>query len=243
MSGIPTWLGATAGSAAQAGQINQFLGSHPSTLLYAAAQQAGQTTAGSGSVASNGTWIAQSFSTAVGQTAVGRAVLTLALTGSPPSLTLGLYANSGGAPTGSPLVSTTVPKEFVAGTATALSIPLPAAVTASTQYWLVTTAVGSGGNLYSWSKSNQVTGASTSTNGTTWTAQVYGLLYQVYDQTASGNLTHTWDDAGARWTGLTYNASGQLTGYAEYTLAQASGYIQANRTLTYSTSWQLTGVA
>jgi hypothetical protein len=115
-------------------------------------------------------------------------------------------------------------------------------VTASTTYWIVTTAVGDPSDLYSWSKSNQVSGASTSANGSTWTAQAYGLLYQVYDQSASGNLTHTWEDSGARWTGLTYNASNQITGLAEYTVAQASGYIEANRTLTY-TSGSLTGVA
>lgn len=242
MTAIPSWLGATAGQGAQAGQINQLLGAHAVTYLYAATQRAAQSTAGSGSVNSNGTWIAQSFTTAVGQTAVGRVVLTLAVTGSPTPLTVGLYANSGGAPTGSALVSAAVPKEFLTGTGTAFSIPLPATVTASTTYWIVTTAVGSAGNLFSWSKSNQTSGASTSANGTAWTAQAYGLLYQVYDQTATGNLTHTFEDSGARWTGLGYNTNNSVKSLQEYTVAQSSGYIQANRTLTYS-SGLLIGVA
>ena len=241
MSVVPAWLGATAGSPAQAGQVNQFLGAHPSTILYAAVQQAAQNTAGAGAQNSNGTWIAQSFTTGAAQTALGRVVLTLAETGSPAPLTVSLYANSGGNPSGSALVSTVVPKEFLSGSAAALSIPLPATVTALTTYWLVTQAVGSVGNLYSWSKSNQVTGCSTSATGTSWTAQAFGLLYQVYDQAGSGNLTHTWEDAGARWTGLTYTAN-QISGLVEYTAAQASGYIEANRALTYS-SGQLVGVA
>lgn len=242
MTGIPSWLGATSGQGAQAGQINQFLGAHAVTYLYAATQRAAQSTAGSGAVNSNSLWIAQSFATASGQTAIGRVVLTLAVTGSPAPLTIGLYATSGSAPTGSALVSAVVPKEFLTGSATALSIPLPATVTASTTYWIVATAVGDPSDLYSSSKSNQTSGASTSTNGTSWTAQTYGLLYQVYDQTASGAVTHTWEDAGARWTGMGYSASTLLTSVREYTAAQASGYIQANRTLTYSGA-SLIGVA
>lgn len=242
MTGIPSWLGATANSATQAGQVNQFLGAHAATLLYAATIQASQTVIGSGAVNSNSTWIAQSFATGSGQTAIGRVNLSLSVTGSPSPLTVGLYANSAGAPTGSALVSTVVPREFLTGSASGLSIPLPATVAASTTYWIVTQAVGDPSNFFSWYKSNQVAGASTSANGTAWAAQAYGLLYVVYDQTATGQLTHTWEDSGARWTGLVYNAGNQVTGLQEYTVAQASGYIQANRTLTYSGSL-LTGVA
>jgi len=241
VTGIPSWLGATAGQSAQAGQVNQFLGAHAVTYLYAATQRAAQSTAGSGSVNSNSLWIAQSFSSAVGQTAVGRVVLTLAVTGSPAQMTVGLYANSAGAPAGSALVSVAVPKEFLTGSPVPLSIPLPATITASTTYWIVTTAVGNVSNLYSWSKSNQTSGASTSTNGTAWSAQTYGLLYQVFDQTATGSLTHTFEDAGSRWTAMGYTGN-QLTSMQEYTAAQASGYIQSSRTLSYSGT-QLIGVA
>jgi hypothetical protein len=242
MTAIPSWLGATAGQATQAGQVNQFLGAHAATLLYAGVQKAAQTTAGSGVVNSNSLWLGQSFATASGQTAVGRAVLTLAVTGSPTPLTVGLYASSAGAPVGAALVSAAVPREFLTGSPAALSIPLPATVTASTTYWIVATAVGDVSNFFSWSKSNQVTGASTSANGTTWAAQAYGLLYQVFNQSTTGSPTHTFEDSGARWTSLGYSASNQLTKLAEYTVAQSSGYIQANRTLTYSGT-SLTGVA
>lgn len=234
MSAIPSWLGATAGQPAQAAQINQFLGAHSATYLYTATQKVAQSTAGSGGTNSNGLYIAQSFTTAVGQTQVGRVVLTLAETLSPAPLTVGLYANSAGAPTGAALVSVNVPKEFLTGSATAFSIPLPATVSASTQYWIVTSPVGDASNFFTWSKSNQVSGASTSTNGTTWTAQGYGLLYKVFDQSTTLPLLHTFEDSGARWTSLTYNGSNQISGLAEYTAAQASGYVQSNRTVSYS---------
>lgn len=235
------WLGATAGAAPAAAQVNQFVFAHAFTPLYAAVQKAAQSTAGSGAVNSNSLWIAQSFATAAGQTAVGRVVLTLAVTGSPAPLIVGLYANSAGAPTGSALVSAPVPQEFLTGSAATLSIPLPASVTASTTYWIVTAAVGDPSNLYAWSKSNQTSGASTSTNGTTWSAQTYGLLYQVYDQATSGTLTHTWEDSGARWTGMAYT-SNKLTSVQEYTVAQSSGYVGSSRALTYSGT-SLIGVA
>lgn len=241
MSGIPTWLGAAASQPAQAGQVNQFLGAHPATYLYAAAVQAQANTAGSGSQGSSTSWLAQSFTTAVGQTQIGRVVLQLAVTGSPAPATISIYASSGGLPTGAPLVSTSLPAEFVGASAGAVSIPLPLTVTASTQYWIVMSEVGSGGNQYSWSKNNVGSGAATSANGTSWAAAAYGLMYQVYDQTATGLLTHTWEDTGARWTWLGYNGTNQLTALREYTVSQASGYLQSNRTLTYSSN-QLTRI-
>lgn len=242
MTGIPTWLGATTGQATQAGQANQFLGAHAVTYLYAGTLRAQANTAGSGSYGSNAEWLAQSFTTASGQTKVGRVVLTLALTGSPSPATIGIYASSGGLPSGSALVSAVLPKEFVPGTATAVSVPVPCAVTASTQYWIIMSAVGSAGNQYSWSVNNVGSGAAVSFDGTTYTAQTFGLMYQMYDQTATGNLTHVWEDAGARWTFAGYNSSNQMTKLQEYTAAQNSGYIEASRTLTYS-GQSLIGVA
>lgn len=241
MTGIPSWLGATSGQNALAGQVNQLLGAHAATFVYQGTQQAAQSTTGSGAINSNSLWIAQQFTTGSSQTAAGRVVLTLAVTASPTPATVALYASSGGAPTGSALVSVSVPKEFLTGTAAALSIPLPAAVTASTTYWIVVAAVGDPSDYFSWSKSNQASGASTSANGTTWATQTYGLLFQVYDQSTVGALTHTFEDSGARWTGLGYT-SNQLTKLQEYTVAQNAAYIEANRTLTYSGT-SLIGVA
>lgn len=248
MSAIPAWLGATAGSQPQAGQINQFLGAHTSQYLYAAALTASQVVNGAGHINSNGQYLAQSFTTAAGQTAVGYVIAPItSFTPSGATLgptTLSLYANSGGAPTGSPLVSTTITTEYAyavsGGTFTVnVTYPLPATgLTPSTTYWLVLSPAGGASPHFGWQQSNQVTGASTSTNGTTWTAQAYGFQYQIFDQTVSGLQTASWEDSGARWTVTTYNTAAginQLATYAEYTVAQgANAYVQSFRTLTYS---------
>jgi len=159
--------------------------------------------------------------------------------------TISLYANSAGAPTGSPIVSVTAPVEYYPVTTGAFAVfPLPATgLTASTTYWIVMPMVGNSTFHYDWFRNNVGSGASTSPNGTTWTAQGYGLLYKVFDQTASGLMTATWEDSGARWTVATYSALNQISTYSEYTAGQtASGYLMSNRTLSY-TSGLLTGVA
>ena len=243
MSAVPTWLGATSGQAAQSGQINQLLGAHTSQYLYAAVQTAGVTAAGATSTPTNSTWLAQSFTTAVGQTSIGYVIVPLrtvtASGGTLAPTTLSLYANSGGAPTGSALASVTVTAEyaFTAVLNTPIIYPLPVTgLTASTTYWLVTPAAGSATPHYNWYRSTAASTASTSTNGTTWTPQTYGFQYQIFDQTASGQMTCTWEDSGARWTASTYNATtGALATYAEYTVAQGTAqYVQGLRTLSYS---------
>lgn len=250
MTGVPTWQGATSGQPPLAGHINQLLGTHPATVLYAATQTAAQSTAGATSTNTNGTWLAQSFTTAVGQTAIGHIIVPIRTATTNAALlaptTVSLYANSGGAPTGSPLVSTTITVEY-ATTAVLNSpviYPLPiTGLTASTTYWLVTPAAGGSSDHYNWYRSNQVSGASTSTNGTTWTAQAYGFQYRIFDQSALGLVTSTWEDSGVRWTATTYNATEQVATYAEYTSGQtATGYTQSNRTYTYS-SGVLTSIA
>lgn len=246
-----TWLGATAGQLPTAAQQAAFLGIHKTQMLYAATQQSGQTTNGSTSTSSNGLWLAQSFTTGGAQTAVGYVtvpVTTTTTSGSSLSTTtLSLYANSAGAPSGSALVSATVTAEYAnlgsGGTATnRLIYPLPVTgLTAATTYWLVLQSTASTGS-YTWYRSNQVSGASTSTNGTTWAAQSYGFVYQVFDQTASGLLTAIWEDSGARWQALTYSAVSEVASIGQYTVAQNAGYTQGYRALAY-TNGLLSGVA
>lgn len=240
----PNWLAATSGQATKAGQVNQFLGAHASTIVNTGVLKASQSTAGSGGVNSNSLYIAQSFTTAVGQTSIGQVLPTLSITGSPTTpLSVSIYASSAGAPSGSPLVTTVMPQEFLSGTPTALPIPLPCTVTASTTYWIVTAANGTVSNLFTWGKSNQTSGASTSANGTTWTAQAYGLLYQVYDQSPVLPVRCTWEDSGARWTLFGFNAANRITSLYEYTAGQtATGYLASVRSLAY-TSGVLTGVS
>jgi hypothetical protein len=240
----PAWLAATSGYPALAGQVNQFLASHAVTYVYTGALQANQGTAGSGSVASDGTWIAQSFTAASGQTTAGYVTVTAAVTGSPAPWTVSLEADNGsGAPSGTVLASAAAPKEFMSGTAAAVTVMLPySGLTPSARYWIAAAAAGDASDYYAWSKSNQASGASTAPDGVTWTAQSYGLLYQVFDGTPVQPLAGTWEDSGARWTVLSYT-SGQLTRIREYTAGQAAnGYAVSARTLSYSGS-ALTGVA
>jgi len=242
----PAWLAATANQPTRAGQINQMLGTHTSSLVYPGTQQANHLTGASGGTTthSNGTWIGQQFATAAGQTTIGRITLSLAVTGTPTPLSVSLYANNAG-PTGSALVTTLVPHELLATTQATVSIPLPATgLTASTTYWLVTAAVGDASNYYSWARSAQTSGTSTSTSGTTWTAQTYGMIFAVFDGTATGGaLMHTWDDAGARWQTYSYDTTGRITALIEFTQGQTTtGYLYSSRTLTY-TGGRLTAVA
>lgn len=228
-----TWLAATTGQPPLAQQVNQFLTTHPTAYLYTGVQQGGQTTLGSGSANTNGLYLAQQF-VAGSSFSLGRVVLTLALTGAPVTTTVSVQTNSGSAPSGTVLASTTLPPAMVPASAGLVSVPLPCALTSGTTYWIVVAAAGDASDFYAWSKSNQVSGASTSTNGTAWTAQTYGFYYALYDQSAVAPLVHTYEDGGVRWS--TWTWSGALpTGLQEWTQGQtATGYLSSSRTLTYS---------
>ena len=253
MANSNAWSASTPGQPPQAAQINQFLGTHGFQNLYAGTLQASQTTAGSTSTAGNGLYVAQKFTTGASQTAIGYVSIPLTTTttsgASLAATAVSLYTDSAGVPGTLIATGATVTAEYAnlvsGGTPTvSLIYPLPVtALTAATPYWIVVAPAGTGGARFTWYQSNQVTGAATSTNGTTWTAQSYGLLFQVYDQAATGLPTATWEDSGARWTAKTYTTPGEIATLAEYTAGQTSaGYLQSYRSLSYS-SGLLTGVA
>jgi hypothetical protein len=236
----PTWQAATTGQLPKADQVNQLLGTHQAQLLYTGTQRSAQNTAGSGNTNSNGLYVAQSFTTAAGQTAIGYVNLTVSTTGGFTGLaptTVSIYTNSAGAP-GVSLGSMTVTGEHVAASPAIVTYPLPVTgLTASTTYWIVVAAAGDASHFYGWHRSNQVSGASTSPNGTAWTAQTYGMLYQVYDQGVIPPLVASWEDNGARWVWFSFNGDSTLAEISEYTAGQtATGYMQSFRTLSYSNS-------
>jgi hypothetical protein len=249
----PTWQAPTSGSVALAAHGSQLLGTHGFQSLYTATQRAAVVTNGATVTTTASTFLAESFTTAVGQTTIGYVTVPVTAstsTGTTTSTTtLGVFANSAGAPTGSAISSTTLTAEYAwnaAGSGSQnvlVTYPLPTTgLSASTQYWLVLGSTSSTGN-YSWFRSAAASGASTSPDGTTWTAQAYGFRYAVFDQTVSGPLVSTWEDSGARWTVTTYRTNGEINTFAEYTAGQtASGYLQGFRTLSYTTN-ALTGVA
>lgn len=237
----PTWLAATAGQQGLAGQVNQFLGAHQSTWLYQGAAVVVSQATGSGLyVSTTGTYYAQRFTTASAQTVIGQVKLQVSTVGGSPlsataaPLAVALYADGGGFPAGAALASTSVIEQYVYAAPFWVPVPLAAGVTPSTPYWLVTSPAGAGPAYYAWQKSNQVSGASTSPDGSTWTPQAYGLMYEVLDQAPAGRLQFLYDDGGARWVALSYNAAGQVSQITETTAAQGGSTLAVSRTLTYS---------
>lgn len=247
MSAIPTWLAATVGYGAQAGSVNQILGAHSSAWLYTGTQRAAQTTGSGTYQSSQSQWLSQSFTTASAQAQVGTVELQISTVGGSPTsatippLTIALYADSGGTPTGSALASTSVAEQSVYSSSYWLQVPLPAAVTPLTAYQLVVSQAGSAGHYYAWQQSNQTSGASTSPDGVTWTTQAYGLMFQVFDQGTSGLPQYFVDDGGARVTQLSYTA-GLVSSLTESVVAQDGSVATFTRNLTYTGS-NLTGVS
>lgn len=235
---VPAYLAATTGQAPKSAHASQFLGAHPATYLYTGVQQGGQTTLGSGSVNTNGTYLAQKFTVGASGLNLGRIVLTLALTGAPPPTTISIQTNSGTAPSGTALAAAALPAQMAPASAATVSIPLPCALSASTVYWIVASSAGDASDYFAWSKSNQTSGASSSATGTSWTAQAYGLYFSYWDRTAPAGAQplHTYADSGSRWSTWTWNASLQPATVQEYTAGQtATGYMYSSRTLTYTT--------
>lgn len=252
MSQIPVYAAAVAGQPGNAGQVNQLLGAHTALVAYGTGTvQASQTTASTSYQSTSGQWLAQQFMTGASQTAIGQVRLQLsAVGGSPtsaaiPPLTLGLYADSGGLPTGSALAAATVNDEWVYSSGYWVTLPLMVAgLSPGTHYQLVVSSVGTSSHYYVWHQSNQIAGAATAPDGITWTSGAFGLVYQVYDNSGVGVLpTMLAGDGGQRWTQFTYNAQGLPVTITEFTAGQngSSSYLYSSRSLTYN-GGQLTGV-
>lgn len=237
------WFAATVGQRPQPGQIGQLLGSHSSTWIYAGSSlQATQATGSGLYVSTASTYLAQEFITGATQTTIGSVSLQIsAVGGSPitatiPALQVSLYASNSGLPTGAAMATATVAEQTVYSGPFWLPVLLIAAgLTPSTPYVLTVTAAGTSSAYYAWQQSNQTSGAATSPDGVNWSAQAYGLMFEVFDAAGTtGPPLYLIDDGGARITALTYNASGQLASITETTVAQGGGTLFSQRTLTYS---------
>lgn len=157
---------------------------------------------------------------------------------------MSLYASSAGLPTGGPLATVTVAEQVVYSAGFWLPVPLSASgLTASTVYQLVLSPAGTSSAYYAWQRSNQTSGGATSPDGATWSAQAYGLMFEVFDQSGTtGPPLYLIDDGGARTTAFTYNATGQLTTITEQVASQSGTVFYSQRTLTYANGL-LIGVA
>lgn len=250
MVDTPNWQGAVAGQPGTAGQVNQFLGGHSSSVSY------GGTLAvhsGSGAAIYDETYnqyLAETFTTTSTQTSVDYVQLQLSTVGgSPltaliPAITVTLVADAFGVPGTTPLASVSLQSTYVYSAPFWVTAPLSATVTPSTAYWVTVNPVGSTSAYYVWQRSVDAAGASVSTDGVSWMSQSHGLMYRVFAQGDSNNGSPTLinEDSGARLTTLTYDASTDaLTGLSVVTLNSTGNADSYNATLTY-TSGRLTSI-
>lgn len=253
MTGIPTYAAALAGQNGGAGAVNQFLVPHNATFIYASALlQSGQSTGTGNYTTTQGQYLSQTFTTGASQTTISEVWLQIstiggsAVTNSITPLTVGLYADSGGEPTGSPLASASLVETAVYASGFWVIIPMPiSGLTASTTYHLVVSPAGTSTAYYVWQNNNQAGGGSISPDLVTWTDQTFGFMYRVYDQTASSNslLQFVVEDGGLRWIEYTYTAQNLINTITEYTVDQTgTGSVSYTRTLSY-TNGLLTGVS
>jgi hypothetical protein len=248
----PAWQAATTGYGANAGHVNQLLTTHGSQFVYNSGTI--KTQHGVGTAIYSPTYtqtLSTTFLTAANQNAIGLINIQLSTVGGSPTLTLinpvtiSIYADAAGLPTGAPLVSNTLSSQYVYSSPFWVAVPLPfAGLTPLTNYHIVVQMVGTSSNYYLWQQSNQGTGAAISLDGgSTWANQTFGLMYQILDQGSTGLIQYVYEDNGARWIQLSYNSKSQLTQITEYTTAQApSSYVQVTRNLSYTTGI-LTGVS
>lgn len=237
-----SWLAATAGQRPQPGQVNQCLGSHSATFVYSGNTFAAGETTGSGLYASTaGQYLTQEFVTGAAQTVIGTVQLQVSAVGGSPvtapiaPLTVSLYASDAGLPAGAALASTSLAEQYVYSGGFLLTVPLAVTgLSPSTPYQIVASPAGSDTSYYVWQRSDQTSGAAVSADGVSWTAQPYGLMFQVYDLSGAGGAPlYVVEDSGARTTQLSY-AAGRLSGIAEVTAAQGGGSFYSTRSLAYS---------
>jgi hypothetical protein len=250
VSTIPTWQAAAVGYGENSGLVGQFLGAHNSVWLYSGAQVVSQQAIGTGVFQSTQSlWLSQQITTGAGQTSIPSVGLQLSTVGGSPTsnlippITLGLYADSGGVPAGPALAKVTVSCMYVYGQPFWAVFPLGASgLTAGTVYHLVTNLVGTAGHYYAWQQSTAGTGAATSPDGTTWTGQPFGLMYQVYGPGGTGLLQTITEDNGAQLTTLSYDSLNRLTGIQVSVLGQDGNFITSSGTLAWSNGL-VTGVS
>ena len=242
----PPWHAVAAAGTLSVGDITQFLGTHGCSLLYQGTSQVADTTAVTGSLVTNtgsaAQWIAQPFTTAVGQTTITRIELDLVGIGTGHDTTVEIRTDNAGAPSNVTLFSITLPLEFETGI---ISIPINlTGLSASTKYHIVVDGTVDTSNYVAVQRSaTSVNAALLSASGTgSWSSAGFTAYFNVFSG-VNGVLRNTYEDAGARWTTIDYTnsaAAGNTTPVhiGEYT----TGSLRSWRTCTF-TNGQLVSVA
>ena len=249
----PTWRAPASGDTYKAGDITQNLFSHPATFIYqgtfnvtGAASSSGTLNTNTGSAAQ---YIDQPFTTAVGQTTVTRIEMNFQANGTGADTTIGIYADSGGNPTGTALAQINFPSDFEPGSNTTISVPINVSgLTASTLYHIVIAGTASTSNflkLQDGTTSGSAAQTSPTGVGGTWTTAGKTLLFTVYAG-VNGVIRHTMEDITGsppvpqRWTGLDYamgsaGTSGPPTTLREFVLGSTTANaLRSVKTISYT---------
>ena len=245
----PTWHAPVAGSPFSAGDICQSLVSHPTTFIYQGTAKVTGAGSNSGSLNTNtgaaSQWLSQPFITAAAQTTLGRVELNFTINGTGADLTIDLRTDNGsGSPSSTVLTTLTFPLDFEPGSVGTISVPLNATgLSATTKYHVVIHGTASTAN-YCKFQQGTTSGAQamTSANGTSWSNAGVTMLFTVYDGSATGVLRHTWEDGGARFTGLDYAMGSASTSGPPTTVREAVGALRSLRTVSYAASGQPTTI-
>lgn len=226
---------------------NQLLMTHQDSLFYQGnnSLSINQTITGTVSTA-GGTWVAQKVTaTAAMNNAIS--YVTVFVSSGTPDGTLNptsvqLYTDNAGAP-GTPIppmMALTNEYTFEVPSAAVIPIGIVTGLVTGTPYWVVFKGVSSASLSYTFSNSNSAgfIPASTSTNGTTWTAQSYGLWMKFWTTDTTGPLTwvrHEIDTVGLGTAWTTYYRTGTPGGYTsnvfEYVPAQLTNKYQQSTLL------------
>lgn len=240
-----------------ASDVNQFLGTPASALLYqgkigATGPAAVTTYDGNYNVAPQ--FLDQPFVTAAGQTSITRVELMPFLNNAGTDTLIGIYADAAGVPTGAALGTCELPLDFVpAGGSVYLSLPFNiTGLIAATKYHIVIAGSPSNVNWIDF-RAGVTTGNAATANGVgvggAWVSVGNTLMFNVF-YGVNGALRHIIEDAGAAWHGLDYATAAGTSGppsiVKDYTTGNASSPVpkalRSMRTATY-TNGILTSVA
>ena len=227
------WQSPTPGQATLVGHVNQLLTTHSSLFVYDGAVIGTDPTLAGTAVSLGVGMLAQTF-TVGAPVNLGSVLLALGALGAGQDVLVTLQADSGGSPSGTPLVGCVVPPEWlpsgVASGPSIYSVPLPYALAAGT-YWIV---LQPGSDLLSYgisqllagvddvqlTQSTAVSGASVYSGGS-WTTETYGFGVYLRDYTGS-QLRAIADDA---IPGLAFSVPAKVASY-NYTSGQLTNVFE-----------------
>lgn len=243
MGTAPVWFAAAVGQPAAAGQVNQFLTYHNSTMSYGSAITSSETIGDAIYQETYDQQLAQMFTTTATQTSVTLVEIQLSTIGGSPltsniaPITVSLVEDSFGSPTGTTLSSAVLNSAYVYSSPFWVTVAVSASgLTPSTTYWIVLSMAGDVNGYYVWQQSNQGSGGLFSTDGFTWNSGGFGLMYRVSTQATegSGQPTIIVEDDGNRVTNFTYDVNGNLTNMLVTTVDSTGGSVAYEATISYS---------